>query len=146
MSVLIPVTIDTITDANWQLSNTTFGQVAEGADDILMCIHNILFTMKGEVPFSPFFGSDLYLFIDNPVNSVAPYIVNEIIDAITKWEPRVSVSSVSPTFSDDLSQIVFQVNMIAVSSASPLGYTFTLNNSKNNRRAFSDGFTTPSFS
>lgn len=145
MADLPPVSIGTITDGNWQLSNTTFGQVAEGANDILMCIHNILFTMKGEVPLSPFFGSDLFKLIDKPVNIVGPMMVAEIIDAIGKWEPRVAITECTFSLATDASNIVFQLNMIAINSEAPLGYTLTLNNNKDNRRSFSDGFTTTSF-
>lgn len=143
--VLPPVSIDTITTSNWQLSNVAFGQIAQGADDILMCIHNILFTMKGEVPFNPFFGSNLFKLIDRPITIVGPEMVSEIIDAINKWEPRVAVNSCTWSLAGDYGQVVFQINMTVISSSSPLGYSLTLNNSKDNRRAFSDGFTTTAF-
>lgn len=142
---LPPVTIDTIADANWQMSNKDLGQVAIGVDDILMCIHNILFTIKGEVPFFPFFGSLLYQALDLPVNKIIPFVTAEVIDAISQWEPRVTIQSVVPSFNSDFSNIEFTINMKVISTSGFLGYTFKLDNSKGNGRAFSDAFSTPDF-
>lgn len=139
------ITIDKVASSDWQMSNDKYGYIAQGADDILMSIHNILFTMKGELPFSPFFGSDMYKMIDMPINSIIAPMVSELIDAIRRWEPRVVVNAIPVTTAADFSSILFTIQMTVVSTSSPLGYELTLNNIKGNRRAFSDGFASGSF-
>lgn len=77
------------------------GQVVTDAEDINQCIQVILTTPKGADPHRPTFGSDLHLYIDQPVNSARPYIVREVVDALRAWEPRVDVTQVSVDLSDE---------------------------------------------
>jgi phage baseplate assembly protein W len=62
-------TLADIVSTNWQLSNITIGTVAEGIDDIRQCIGIILTTTKGSDPFRPLFGSDIWQYIDTPINT-----------------------------------------------------------------------------
>jgi phage baseplate assembly protein W len=68
--------------------------VVQGVDDVNQCIGIILGTPKGSDPLRPTFACDLWQWIDAPVNVARPYLVREIVEAITKWEPRVRVLSV----------------------------------------------------
>ena len=55
----------------------------------------ILTTPKGSDIHRPDFGSDLWKFIDQPLNVITlGRIRAEITDAIERWEPRVKVLSV----------------------------------------------------
>lgn len=81
--------------ADWQFKLNEIGSVAEGVDDINQCIGIILTTPKGTVPHRPTFGSYIYKYIDYPVNSAKPNIIRETIDALSEWEKRVIVKSVS---------------------------------------------------
>lgn len=83
--------IQDIRATNWQLSSKKIGEIVSGIEDIRQCIEIILTTHKGSLPLNPFFGSDIYQFIDRPVNTAVANISAEILDAITKWEPRVIV-------------------------------------------------------
>jgi phage baseplate assembly protein W len=68
--------------------------VVQGIDDINQCIGIILTTPKGSDPLRPTFACDLWQLIDAPVTVARPALVREIVEAITKWEPRVRVLSV----------------------------------------------------
>jgi len=55
----------------------------------------ILTTPKGSDVHRPDFGSDLWKFIDQPLNAITlGRIKAEITDAIETWEPRVKVLAV----------------------------------------------------
>jgi len=55
----------------------------------------VLSTPKGSDVHRPDFGSDLWRFIDQPLNAITlGRIKAEITDAIETWEPRVKVLSV----------------------------------------------------
>lgn len=82
------------TYVDWQLKLNTIGGVAEGAEDINQCIGIILLTKKGSVPHRPTFGSDIYKYIDYPINEATPNIVREATDAITMWETRIKINSI----------------------------------------------------
>lgn len=80
---------------DWQLKLNTIGDVAEGVNDINQCIAIILLTQKGSVPHRPTFGSEIYKYIDYPINSAKANIVRETIDAINEWETRISIDTVN---------------------------------------------------
>jgi len=42
----------------------------------------------------PAFACDLWQWIDAPITVARPHLVREIVEAITKWEPRVRLLSV----------------------------------------------------
>lgn len=70
------------------------GNVVQGVADINQCIGIILATPKGSDPLRPTFACDLWRWIDTPITVARPNLVREIVEAITKWEPRVRVLSV----------------------------------------------------
>ena len=86
--------LNEITYVDWQVKMNAIGDVAEGVDDINQCIAIILLTRKGTDPLRPSFGSEIYKYVDYPVNVAKPNIIRETIDAITLWETRITVNSV----------------------------------------------------
>lgn len=88
-------TLNEITYVDWQLKLNEIGSVSEGIEDINQCIAIILSTQKGSVPHRPTFGSDILKYVDYPINSAKANIIRETVDAITLWEVRVNVDSVS---------------------------------------------------
>ena len=88
-------TLNEITYIDWQLKLNEIGSVSEGIEDINQCIAIILSTQKGSVPHRPTFGSDILKYVDYPINSAKANIIRETVDAITLWEVRVNVDSVS---------------------------------------------------
>ncbi len=89
-----PTSYTSITAAHWQPALGTSGEVVEGLRDVDQAIRIILTTPKGSDAHRPEFGSDLHLYIDWPTNRVTPHLVREAVDAIRRWETRVSVVQV----------------------------------------------------
>jgi len=102
-----PIPYTSITAAHWQPALGTSGEVVEGLRDIDQAIRIILTTPKGSDAHRPEFGSDIHLYIDWPVNRVTPHLVREAVDAIRRWETRVSVVQVLVLVED--SRIVVRV-------------------------------------
>ena len=88
-------TLNEITYVDWQLKLNEIGSVSEGIEYINQCIAIILSTQKGSVPHRPTFGSDILKYVDYPINSAKANIIRETVDAITLWDTRVNVDSVS---------------------------------------------------
>lgn len=82
---------------NWQVSLSNSAAIVEGTDDIAQCIYTILATIPGTDPLRPTFGSNICLYIDRPMNEVAPRIIYEAVKAIGKWEKRIKVTKCTVT-------------------------------------------------
>jgi Bacteriophage baseplate protein W len=98
------ITLDDLTSADWSLTldansasganGSGIGSVVQGVADINQCLGIIIATPPGSDPLRPTFACDLWRWIDAPVTVARPNLVREIVEAITKWEPRVRVLSV----------------------------------------------------
>jgi uncharacterized protein len=95
-------TLADINSADWSLALDTpgepgsgLGQVVQGAADVDQCIGIILTTPQGSDPLRPTFGASLWQYIDYPINAAIPAIVREVTQAITLWEPRVTLTGVT---------------------------------------------------
>ena len=86
--------LNSITSAHWQPELGIPGSVVEGLSDLNQAIRVILLTPKGSDPHRPEFGSDINKYIDWPANLITPYLVRESVEAIKRWEPRVTVVQV----------------------------------------------------
>ena len=96
------ITLADITSADWSLAldqpgepGSGIGNVVQGIADVNQCIQIILTTPKGSDPLRPTFGADLWKFLDAPINAAISAIVTEVTTAITQWEPRVKLTSVT---------------------------------------------------
>jgi len=96
------ITLADITSADWSLAldqpgdpGSGIGNVVQGVADVNQCIKIILTTPKGSDPLRPTFGADLWKFLDTPINAAIAAIVTEVTTAITQWEPRVKLTSVT---------------------------------------------------
>jgi len=96
------MTLEDITSADWSLALDTagrpasgIGNVVQGVADVNQCVGIILTTPKGSDPLRPAFAADLWQFIDYPINSVLPAVVREVTQALTLWEPRIVIVSIS---------------------------------------------------
>lgn len=99
--------LNEIAYVDWQYKLNEIGGIAEGADDINQCIAIIITTRKGTVPHRPTFGSDVYKYIDYPVNEAIPNIIRETTDAVTLWETRIDINSVTANI--DKSTILIKI-------------------------------------
>lgn len=89
-----PTPHSSITATHWQPALGTSGEVVKGLRDIDQSVRIILATPKGVDPHRPDFGCNLHLYLDWPTQRVTPYLVREAVDAISRWEPRVTVIQV----------------------------------------------------
>jgi phage baseplate assembly protein W len=65
-------------------------------NSIMQNVKVILSTIKGSDIHRPDFGSNLYLYLDQPLTAVARgKVMAEIVEAIEEWEPRVRVRNVA---------------------------------------------------
>jgi phage baseplate assembly protein W len=121
------ITLADITSADWSLKLNAMGQAVQGIDDIDQCIGIILTTPQGSDPLRPTFGADLWQYIDNPLTVAVPSIVREVSAAISMWEPRVSLQSVTVTPATDSSSqsdahlnvsVVWQLKLVGASRSS----------------------------
>jgi len=87
--------VNKIESLDWQPKLGEIGKIVEDFDDINQCIYIILATPKGSDPHRPEFGSDLWKYIDYPVDQAIPNVIREAIDAITTWEPRVEIVKIT---------------------------------------------------
>lgn len=78
---------------HWQLAQGGHG-ITQGADDIDLCILNILSTRKGADVLRPNFGSNHFDYLDTPEDIFVPNVVREITLAIQTWEKRAVVERV----------------------------------------------------
>ena len=85
---------------HWQPALGGNGEVT-GLEDLRQAIAIILRTPRGSDPLRPEFGSNLHLYIDDPVNRARPHLVRETVDALRRWEPRLSVVSVAVSQAGD---------------------------------------------
>jgi phage baseplate assembly protein W len=95
------IRFDQIQSADWQPAIGQLGSVVTDLDDVGQCIQTILQTPVGSVPLTPLFGSRLHLYLDAPVNLVAPDLVRETTDALQLWEPRIIVMQAVPALLDN---------------------------------------------
>ena len=98
-----------ISSQDWSPKLGELGQVVEGLDDIKQCIEIILTTPKGSVPHRLDFGCDIYKFVDSPPAAATSYIVSEVYNALSKWEPRITVESVQ-VIPNNFAHYTIQVN------------------------------------
>lgn len=89
------ITLADITAADWSLALGTIGGVVQGIADVEQCLGIIVSTPRGSDPLRPTFGADIWRYIDSPIDEALPAIVSELTSAITLWEPRVNLVSVT---------------------------------------------------
>lgn len=109
---------------HWQLAPGG-GGLAQGVDDIDLCIHNILSTRKGSDVTRPAFGSNHFDYIDTPEDVFIPNAVREVVLAIQTWETRAVVEDV--TFSGSAPHIIMTVRWRVADDVSGEVHDTTLN-------------------
>ena len=90
-----PVTLADIRSADWSLALGAIGEVVQGIADVEQCLGIIVTTPRGSDPLRPTFGANIWRYIDFPISLALPAIVSELTSAITMWEPRAKLVSVT---------------------------------------------------
>lgn len=107
-------TLKQITSSIWGIGIQGFGVVVEGLESIKQCIGIILQTTPGTDPLRPEFGSNVYKYIDTPVNTAIPNIKLAILQALGLWETRIVVKQISHTI--NLQRLYFNITYGLVDS------------------------------
>ena len=111
----------------WQLSTLGVGAVVTGLGDVKQCIDFILRTRKGQDPFRPLFGSNIFDWVDKPITIARPNIAKEIIDALGMWEQRISVAKVrSDLDTNDIAHLRFYITYNLVDQSVTDTYIFSV--------------------
>lgn len=100
--------LNEIKSVDWQPKLNDIGNIVEGIEDIDQCIKIILATRKGSDPHRPEFGSDIWQYIDYPINEAIPNIIREAMDAINLWETRIEIKGITAEIEE--SRIIFQID------------------------------------
>jgi phage baseplate assembly protein W len=111
-------TLNNILSPVWSLSLEGGGAVAEGVEAIKQCLIIIVRTTPGTDPLRPEFGCGLHRFIDQPANAAIPNMKKAILDAIGRWEPRVTVNRITHSLGDN-GRIIFNIGYALVDGTLP---------------------------
>ncbi len=102
---------------NWQVSLSCPTKTVEGIEDIAQCVYLILTTIKGSDPLRPDFGSNVYLYLDKPINEMQPMLVYAVTEALQKWEKRIEVKKCKlEIFGLDKRNVIIEAMVIASSA------------------------------
>jgi phage baseplate assembly protein W len=102
-----------IENSTWGISTIGYGVIVEGIAVIRQRIDLALRTTKRSDPLRPEFGSNIYKFIDSPLDIAIPNIKAEIIYALEMWVPDIKITNVNHTFKDEsnpLFEITYQLS------------------------------------
>ena len=106
---------------NWQVSITDPSAIVEGIDDIAQCVYIILTTIPGSDPLRPTFGSDIYKYLDRPLETVKAKIIYAATEAVNRWEKRLEITG--GKISRDASRTTITLEGIIVASAEQVTIT-----------------------
>lgn len=101
-------------------SDISLDSKAVGEDDkaydvnaVRLSLFTIFSTNKGERLFNPNFGSNLESLLFEPMDdTTAFYIRNEILDCITKWEPRIVLNKQGTTVIPNYENQVYEIVLV----------------------------------
>jgi phage baseplate assembly protein W len=63
---------------------------------IIQSIRNLLLTQKGERPFQPDLGSDIYRLLFEPLDFATSALIRQaVLETLNNYEPRISIDTVS---------------------------------------------------
>jgi len=102
---------------SWQPQIENVGEVlSEREGDIDQAIKIILATPLGSDPLRADFGSVLYSLIDTPINESYPLIVQQVVQALSKWEPRIAIDGIYPEMDPSGSAITLKIEWHPIDS------------------------------
>ena len=101
-------------------------RMSKEEEDIRQSIYQIHMTRKGERAMEPEFGCSVYKYIyELPDDAFFHLVRNEVIDALTKWEPRVTDIALDIDASDILDgKVIFRISYTVRSTNNPNNLVF----------------------
>lgn len=102
-------TLTDILSPVWTLSIDGGGAIAEGIEAIKQCLNIIVRTTPGSDPLRPEFGCDLYKYVDYPLNEAIPKMKQAMLQAVSRWEPRIVITKVLHRVGEISGQIIFNL-------------------------------------
>ena len=100
--------------------------MVDAEENIRQSIYLIIMTRKGERVMEPDFGCDIHNFVfDLPDESVANLVRTEIVDALTRWEPRIVDTQVFIDYTEiHLGKVVFNITYTVRDTNNPNNLVF----------------------
>ena len=99
-------------------------QELNGLDVLLQDIQILLLTNLGERVFRPTFGCELQKQTWENIDAAAINGTYNIKTAITKYEPRINLISVTPTINRDTGLIIFSLNFVIKNTDTSVNLVF----------------------
>jgi len=87
--------------AQWQPKLGWPGERVEGLDELEQQLRILLETPLHSVPSLPGFGTKLFELIDEPMSTMKPAVVKEVLRATAVGTPRIKVLRVDQTYAPD---------------------------------------------
>jgi phage baseplate assembly protein W len=87
----------------------------EDIDSINQSIRNILFTMQGEVPFDPLFGSGIHQLLFEKMSPVTEQLLkDEVQIALENHEPRIEINNIElfPDYDNNLYELDLEYKVV----------------------------------
>ena len=95
------IDITKLNTKNWQKRRNTIGGIASNIDDIRQCINTICSLDKGEVPFMPELGADIFEAIGENSDDAINIIKSVLIKEIPKQEPRCEITDITGLYDEN---------------------------------------------
>ena len=106
----VPMLLAAGVDSLWWSFRLGGDGAVENGDELAQTIAIILRTAQGSDPHRPTFASVLLDYIDQPIPTATPYLVRETLEALERWEPRISVDNVSVSpYMDGIASLLLTV-------------------------------------
>jgi phage baseplate assembly protein W len=105
-------TLSNITSPVWGISKYGYGVIVEGIAAIRQRMDITIRTTKGTDPLRPQFGSNVYKFIDYPINIAIANIKRELLECLDIWVKDIKVISIKHFFnapSNPVFEIVYKL-------------------------------------
>lgn len=99
-------------DINYETASISNDELSYNIKSIGQSLMTILSTYKGQRLFHPTFGSNLEMFLFDPVDHInANNIRDEIVSALTTWENRIYITERSVVVTAILDEEYYLVNL-----------------------------------
>lgn len=86
--------IGTGSEYPWKVENGS-GKILTGRDLINASIVQILGTDKGKLPWNPYFGSNLFRLLFEPIDAIVISLgTTYIVEALKQWERRIKITEI----------------------------------------------------